>query len=85
MGIFLLILRLFPLIAATIQEIEVTAPVPKAGPAKLELLNTTVSAAYQADPTGRNYLSEAKLLDIVETIASATVTFYNLTGVFKKS
>ncbi len=83
MSVFLLILKLFPLIAATIQEIEMTAPVPKAGPAKLDLLTKTVSAAYQADATSKNYISEATLLAIIESIAADTVAFYNLVGIFK--
>lgn len=83
MSIFLLILKLFPLIAATIQEIEATAPVPKTGPAKLQLLTKTVSAAYKADATSKNFISENTLLSIIDSIAADTVAFYNLVGIFK--
>lgn len=84
MSVLILILKLYPLIMATIQEIETTAQVAKTGPAKLQLLTGVVQAALQADPVPA-LLAPEKLLAVIGAITSQTVAFYNLVGVFRKS
>ncbi len=85
MNVLLLILQLFPMIVATIQQIEATAPVPKAGAAKLSLVTKTVSAAYQAGTFDTAMISQSNLMALIESITTDIVAFYNLVGIFKKS
>ena len=85
MSVLLFILQLFPLVLAAIQQIEATAPVPKTGPEKLQLLSEVVTMVLQADPLPTTLISQQKLIAIVTAITNAAVTFYNLVGVFKKS
>ena len=83
MNTFLLIMQLFPLILAAIQQIEATAQVPKVGPAKLTLLTKTVSAAYHASTFEPAVISQDSLIALIESITADVVAFYNLVGIFK--
>ncbi len=85
MNILLFILQLFPLLLSTIQQIESVVQVAKAGPAKLQLLTGVLQTAYKADSVKPLPLAADQLIPIVQTIATDIVSFYNATGVFKKS
>ncbi len=85
MSILILILKLFPLLLATIQQIEALAPVPKAGPSKLKLVTDTISSALQVDSTDLGAVPQNKLLSTVEAVTSNVVSFCNQLGIFKKS
>ena len=85
MNVLLFILQLFPLLLTTIQQIEATVQVAKAGPAKLQLLTGVVKTAFKGDPTNPLPITQEQLLPVISTVASDIVTFYNATGIFKKS
>ena len=85
MNTLFLVLKLFPLILGTIQQIEVVAPIPKAGAAKLKLITDTVSAAYKADPTTTSAIPQDSLVPLIQSVASNAVNFFNVVGLFKKT
>ena len=86
MNVLLFILQLFPLLLTTIQQIETAVQVAKAGPAKLHLLTGVVRAALKADSSSKPLpIGQDQLIPIIEAMTTDIVTFYNATGVFKKS
>jgi hypothetical protein len=85
MNILLFILQLFPLLLTTIQQIEAVVQVAKAGPAKLQLVTNVVKNAYKADTSNTLAVTQEQMVPLVQAMTGDIVTFYNATGVFKKS
>jgi hypothetical protein len=85
MNTLLLILQLFPLLLESIKAIEIAAPVPNAGAAKLQLLTTTVRSGISPADLATARLSQDQVLTWLQMITATIVTFYTLVGIFKQS
>ncbi len=85
MNVLLFILQLFPVLLSTIQQIEAAVQVAKAGPAKLQLLTGVVKTAMKVEVAKPVPVSQDQLVPIVNSLATDIVTFFNATGVFKKT
>ena len=78
-----LVLTLLPLLIDTVKAIETAVPATGQGSAKLEMIRSTIEAAYIA--SGEVAVQFATLWPALQTAVAGVVTVFNNSGLFKKS
>lgn len=85
MNTLLIVLKIFPLILASVQAVEQAVPLPGQGSKKLELVLGVLKTAYEVSADLAQQFSWDKLVSVVIPMIAMIVELHNALGLFQKS